>query len=360
MTTAKTASLNCYYHNSTSIKGKGKLYEFNNHFHSIKNEFDIVAITESWLDESVFDGEILVNSQYNLFRRDRDATTSSKSCSGGVLLAVANEYACVRRMDLETSMELLWVEVKLDPATSLFVGVAYLPKPSTSVLEQLELSLDKTVSQCRVNDNILIFGDWNCRDMVWSTSDISNGTAELTNKPDLCSVSTRFHDIMESCALSQHNVHRTCNDNQLDLIFSSGIPVIVDVSEKATTSTHFALEAQVNIRHKPDERKVEPRVIYNFKKTDWDYVHQLLTCICWSNLLGFPNVHDATQYFYDIIFAIMTDCVPTFNVKPSRYPTWYNHELITLIKEKARVHSKYLKRGKDKTSGVLPVFCKLT
>ena len=65
MTTARTSSINCYYHNSTSIKGK--LFEFNNHFHSVRNEFDLVAITESWLDETVLDGELLVYSQYNVF-----------------------------------------------------------------------------------------------------------------------------------------------------------------------------------------------------------------------------------------------------------------------------------------------------
>ena len=61
-------NLEFYYYNAASIRCK--LDEFNSHFSG--SETDIIAVTESWLNDTVYDGEILPELQYNVFRKDRD------------------------------------------------------------------------------------------------------------------------------------------------------------------------------------------------------------------------------------------------------------------------------------------------
>ena len=128
----------CYYQNSTSLRGK--LLDFNGHFAT--NGYDLIAISETWLNDSVFDGELLIHSDFNVFRRDRSRqVVSDKNDGGGVLLAVKSSFQASRRYDLETNMEILWVEVLLDSKKSLFVGNCYINYPSIEYVMAFEESL---------------------------------------------------------------------------------------------------------------------------------------------------------------------------------------------------------------------------
>lgn len=43
----------------------------------------IIALTETWLDSSVFNGE-LIDNNYTIFRKDRDFAAVNRSRGGGV------------------------------------------------------------------------------------------------------------------------------------------------------------------------------------------------------------------------------------------------------------------------------------
>ena len=110
--------LDCYYFNASSIRGK--LQEFNSNFD--RDDFDLIAIAETWLNDSVFDSEILINGGYNIFRKDRSKETSDKQDGGGVILAVNSNLNASRRHDLEEDkLEILWVQVHLDCKRSVYV-----------------------------------------------------------------------------------------------------------------------------------------------------------------------------------------------------------------------------------------------
>lgn len=49
-------------------------------------DFDIVVITESWLNNDILDPVVVDMQSYTVFRRDRETTGSSKY-GGGVLVA---------------------------------------------------------------------------------------------------------------------------------------------------------------------------------------------------------------------------------------------------------------------------------
>ena len=72
-------------------------------------QFDLISITETWLDKIISDDEIIFNG-FNLFRRDRVGDRY-----GGVFVFVKRELYAKRRIDLELqNTEYIWVEIFVD------------------------------------------------------------------------------------------------------------------------------------------------------------------------------------------------------------------------------------------------------
>ena len=80
-------------------------------------KLDILAITETFLSPDIFDHEIVHNSLYSVFRRDRNRH------GGGVMLLVKNTLSATRRQDLETDCEILWVELRIRNRNFLVSGL---------------------------------------------------------------------------------------------------------------------------------------------------------------------------------------------------------------------------------------------
>ena len=81
--------------------------------------FDVVAITETWLDSNFGDHELLMDG-FNIFRKDRHIQRG-----GGVLLAVRNHLPCSRRFDLEVEVEMLALEICLTHKIRVVVAAFY-------------------------------------------------------------------------------------------------------------------------------------------------------------------------------------------------------------------------------------------
>ena len=79
-------------------------------------------MTETWLTDLYFDGEILP-SDFNIFRKDRSG------CGGGVLLAVSDTLSASL---LSSPSHLEVLSVKLDLKQPVLVSVVYVP-PSANI-----------------------------------------------------------------------------------------------------------------------------------------------------------------------------------------------------------------------------------
>ena len=79
---------------------RGKLSDFNSHFSD--QEFDIISVAELWLNDSIYDGEILSGLQYNIYRKGRNLKRTSKRDGGGVLCAIHNSLSSIRRENLKS------------------------------------------------------------------------------------------------------------------------------------------------------------------------------------------------------------------------------------------------------------------
>ena len=143
---------------------KTKLLNFSNSVAACS--FPIIALTETWLDSSVFDNE-LFDETYNIFREDRNFTAVKKSRGGGVLIAIDSnihaEKLNLRFGDFLTIQNIDIVATKLTiNRQSCYIFVVYIPPEANSnayeTLFESISSLDYVL-----NSNVLILGDFNLR-----------------------------------------------------------------------------------------------------------------------------------------------------------------------------------------------------
>ncbi|ELT93849.1 hypothetical protein CAPTEDRAFT_200755 [Capitella teleta] len=189
----KNKSPHCLYIylNARSLKhvtsSVNKLVELQNLVAS--NRTILVAITETWLNDSVFDGEVLP-PYFFIHRKDRSVTNPDKR-GGGVLLAVDERLPLKRRRDLEPPCEVLVCELSPKGAPRVAVLLCYRP-PNTDLN-----AFNNLIEQCIFNifhefSVLCLLGDFNITNVNWSHP-VLNGIGAITN----------FIQLMYSNALSQ-------------------------------------------------------------------------------------------------------------------------------------------------------------
>ena len=88
--------------------------------------FDVIAMSETWLDSSILNTNISLPCYGEPHRLDRNRS------GGGVLVFVKSNIYCTRRFDLESpNVEVLWLEMCLEKSISFIFAVCYQP-PNTN------------------------------------------------------------------------------------------------------------------------------------------------------------------------------------------------------------------------------------
>jgi hypothetical protein len=127
-------NMRCLYFNARSLVNK------TTEFQALVTDFDIVAITETWLKAEIGNCELLPGQNFTIHRKNR-----ADRIGGGVLLAVRNNIFNLRRKDLESdSTEMLACEIRPKSIKKLLVLVFYRP-PNTNLnyIKQLKVLLQR-------------------------------------------------------------------------------------------------------------------------------------------------------------------------------------------------------------------------
>lgn len=97
--------------------------------------YDLVCISETWLNESILDSEILPG--YSIYRRDRAGKTG-----GGVLTAIKSDIQASRRSDLERdNTETVVIEIFTSIKSFILYAFYRSPDSNNDDLLQLDSSL---------------------------------------------------------------------------------------------------------------------------------------------------------------------------------------------------------------------------
>ena len=123
---------------------------------SLKFEFSIIGISETWLNAS--SPPLFTMGGYNLVRKDRP-----EGRGGGVLLYISDKLSFKVREDLSfssQSAELLCIEVDLPAEKNFIVCIVY--KPPSNDVDSFLNDLDSLMGSVNVSDkSVCIMGDFN-------------------------------------------------------------------------------------------------------------------------------------------------------------------------------------------------------
>ena len=265
-------SLRALYLNARSLKAIVKSVDDAKKFCKITllqrlvygGDFDVVLITETWLNAAIFDTEILPG--YTIYRRDRGER------AGGMLVAIKRDIQSARRNDLEReSTELVVVELRNGHDKPVLLYCFYHPDIAPEPLTQLNSSLQENgESSC-----LILGGDFNLPELDWSedmSAPINNGGRADHNV---------FCDLMGDNFLQQFISGPThISGNKLDLLLSNGPEVIENVStfhprDGRFPSDHYVITFTIKLRFK--RSKGTTRQMFDFKNGNLDALRESLS-----------------------------------------------------------------------------------
>lgn len=144
------------HYNIQSISNKVDVIE------SELRKFDIICLTETWLDQITTDDSLTING-FKLYRRDRSGDNH-----GGICVFANQNIFSRRRNDLELpNIECVWIEVSIHHRKILIGSFYRPPNAPAAVLSSIEdsigLAYDTNIQ------NIVITGDFNL-DILKQTS----------------------------------------------------------------------------------------------------------------------------------------------------------------------------------------------
>ena len=176
----------------------------------LEENFDIIGITETWLNSSILDSEMSIKG-YTLHRKDRN--DAEKHRGGGVALYVHNDLNCVHRDELfeHNFPEAIWCDISCNGGNTL-VGVCYRTPNSIQINNEALYSLINRVSK----EEVVIMGDFNFPELDWGRA---NSIGD----------SHPFIECMSNNFLTQLVEEPTRDKNYLDLILCSDPSLVENV-----------------------------------------------------------------------------------------------------------------------------------
>lgn len=325
------------YQNVRGLRSKTNAF-----LHNVsQSNYDIIALTETFLTSSVMDGELFPMG-YTVVRKDR----AGDSGWGGVLLAVRDCFSVrvIEKVDgLTPDMELIMAVVNLKGISCLFC-VVYLPPNYNNEQYLNVLTCIENVMCDYPNINVLVLGDFNLNS---------------------CSVNVKmnFNLFCDFCNLKQCNNVLNRYGGMLDLVLSDLGPDQVTVSAGLDALVpidqyHPVLEVLIKFSVGVDNVQTSPstdthrvtRPNWNWRKADLLGLYETLADMDWSDLFSIVDVDAAVHLFYMKLYDCIDSFVPQKGTRKSNkhvYPKWYTAHIIQNIKNKHFHLKRYKLEGKE-------------
>ena len=120
-----------------------------------QNSFDVLTLSESWLENSVHDCEVSIPG-YDVLRQDR----GQNKRGGGTMMYIRNGVPFRHREDIATTyIESCWIEICKPKAKTMLIGCVY--RAPDALLDCSIEELEKSLLNVSTNYEILLTGDFN-------------------------------------------------------------------------------------------------------------------------------------------------------------------------------------------------------
>lgn len=295
-------------------------------------EFDIIALSETWLHDGV-SGSELFPSSYHVLRSDRDFGAHGVSKGGGVMLAIKTGYdfTVLNLDDLRTTyprIDVVGCKLKLNNCP-MHLFCIYVPP--TVTFHDFECFLDMFQTHLIAVDNILIVGDFNAPRLTGGMSD---------------GKSTALRLFCEFSGSQQYNCVVNAASRLLDLVISTfrcrveeaDRPFVPLDLHHPALSVSFIQPGSCDflpLRYNQTHSK------YNFRKADFPGLYHALSETDWSSLESFGDVDEACIEFYGTLCAVLDQFVPKCRFVSGSYPVWFTAGIIRDLKKKSNLWRTY-------------------
>ena len=285
-----------------------------NKFDSIAVElgqFDVITISETWLDQSIKELDTVIPTYQAPIRLDRNRH------GGGVAMYFKDTIPFVERKDLQIpNLEALWAEVKLSNKKVL-IGTFYL-HPRFSDWHLVEYAIEQAAQIC---PDLLLLGDFN----------------ENLQDP---AKSKNIRNIMNSFGLTQIIDSPTritqYSSTLIDLILISDS---LRCTDKGTIepfcSDHHAIYFSTNFL--TTKQHCYQRKIWKYDDANFDEYRQKLTSSDWNmnNLSVDEQVHKLTNNMVKAAEQSIPNKIVT--IRPRDLP-WFHNEIRNEIRKRTKAH----------------------
>ena len=302
---------------------------------AIERNFDVIAITETWLTPCVHSEDIKLEGYQLPFRTDRQGR------GGGSLIYVKSTLPAIRCKDLELGpCECTWIEMNIQN-NLIYFGVYYRSPGQTAVdredfLLNLQSSLDLIYR--RNPFAIICTGDFNDRCSNWN--DKHNGSDLGTKLYDLVNNNNLFQLIDEPTRITE-----TCQ-SLLDLIITDSPGHFSDWGTEPSVADHMLVYGTLHIHI--DSGRCFTRYIWHYKNADFEGLNRELNNIDWEGSFhNLPDLQKATRYLTVNIKAVAMKYIPYKRIKinPKDKP-WMTSYIKYLIRIRNR-YSRMFRRTKS-------------
>ena len=292
----------------------------------LDENFDIIGITETWLNSSISDSEMNING-YTLHRKDRN--DAEKHRGGGVALYVHNDLNCTHRDEIfeQNFPESIWCNINCNRGNTL-VGVCYRSPDSVEINDEALYSIINRVG----TEEVVIMGDFNFPELNWG-------------RPESIDDSHPFIDCISNNFLTQVVEEPTRGRNYLDLVLCSDPSLVenISVEEPFETSDHQIITFSLITK---EFYRRNNKQFFNYFKADYDEIRQYARNKNWDIVLSGISTEDIWAKLQADLTEIRNKFIPISKPKASKCK-WATRKVKRLREAKKKAWLNYVKSGKD-------------
>lgn len=348
-------SLSIYYQNCRGLRTKLNTLYIN----ILAHNYDVIILTETWLHEGIHNNE-LFDARYRVYRQDRDRAGSGRRDGGGVLVAVHRQLPATLMSPLpadSAQAAVLPISTPYTLVDSLLIDIrsrnyrciisaAYIPPNLSSEIYNLHFGILTSILHSNNVNEFMIVGDYNLPTLEWQDC----GTflkPILTN--NCCLPNKYLINFIATHNCVQINKYRNKRGRILDLFItnldnasiSSTMMPLVQVDPNHPAFFVLAPLNKFNISTSLLTKKHS--VQFNFNKANYDIINTEIANIDWNSLSLCTDAEAAVSLFYEKIYNIIKQHIPTKINKTSHFPVWFSPALIHIFKNKNKAWIKWKK-----------------
>jgi hypothetical protein len=347
---SKENIIRIFYHNCSGIRTKIK----NLYIDAKSCNFNVLILTESWLNSSFKDEEVL-DDNWSIFRNDRDYSSIGLTRGGGVLIAIKNEFrsefVCASTSPFYESCFIKIITSK----NTIYIAVVYFPPDTIAACYKDFLdTCSSIISQMNEDDTIFVTGDFNRNLLSFITDELDNKLLPinfLNQETDNVNVEKDEIDLdiintFYGNDIQQINPFPNKHGKWLDMAFTNMYDDVVvntindDDPEHLFSNSHHhnAVSFELNCFNHQFSKSYNNQLVYDFHNANYDGINDALSNIQWDDLLNQHDLNLVLSNFYDILSSIIDNFTPKIVKKDKLSEPWLNRELRSLRNQRNKLY----------------------